>query len=57
MEHVLLAVVKKQNQLLLERIAEDYYKNEEYLKQMYHTPSFYKLRSDRKKYQMDIVKR
>ena len=57
MEHVLLAVVKKQNQLLLERIAEDYYKNEEYLKQMYHTPSFYKLRSDRKKYQIDIVER
>jgi len=57
MEHVLLSVVKKQNQILLERIAEDYYKNADYLKQMYLTPSFYKLRSDRKKYQLDIVER
>jgi len=57
MEQVLLSVVKKQNQILLERIAEDYYKNPDYLKQMYLTPSFYKLRSDHKKYQLDIIKR
>lgn len=48
MEALLTRISKKQNQFLLEVIARDYKLDEAYLKQMYHTSTFYKMLSDKK---------
>ena len=48
MEALLTRMTKQQNQFLLEAIARDYKLDEAYLKQMYHTPTFYKVLSDKK---------
>ena len=48
MEALLTKITKQQNQFLLEAVAKDYALDITYLKQMYHTPSFYKVISDKK---------
>lgn len=48
MEALLTRMTKQQNQFLLETIAKDYSLDIAYLKQMYHTPTFYKIISDKK---------
>lgn len=48
MDVLLTRVTKQQNQFLLEAISRDYKLDEAYLKQMYLTPTFYKVLSDKK---------
>lgn len=50
MEALLTRITKQQNQFLLEAIARDYSIDLAHLKQMYHTPTFYKILSDKKYY-------
>lgn len=42
MDEILCNIVKQQNLWLLRKIAAKFEKNEDYLIQMYHTPTFYK---------------
>jgi len=48
MDALLTRMTKQQNQFLLEAIARDYKKDITHLKQMYLTPTFYKVLSDKK---------
>lgn len=55
MDTVLTKIVKEQNQILLEDIAKYSGKDFSYLKKMYWTPTFYKIQSDNKKYEIDFI--
>lgn len=52
MDAFLTEMVKQQNQFLLAKIAKDFKKDEKKLLKMYHTPSFYQISFDTKKYQI-----
>jgi hypothetical protein len=55
MDYVLTKIVKEQNQILLEDIAKHYNKNINELKKMYLTPTFYKIQSDKKNYEINYL--
>lgn len=56
MERLTTNLLKKQNQILLQKIAEEYKLDEERILRMYHTPTFYQVDKIPSDYQVEVKK-
>lgn len=54
MERLISNLLKKQNQILLQKIAEEYKLDEERILRMYHTPTFYQVDKIPSEYQVHV---
>lgn len=55
MDVILCTLLKKQNQILLQKIAEEYQLDEQRIMKMYHTPTFYQVEKTPSKYRIEQV--